>query len=61
MLKQAKRSFTKNCYTKLTPAQRCENLQVLNPCEHIVIHNNLFLPVQTKPNSLRQSFARQTF
>ena len=24
VLKQAKRSFTENCYTKLTPAQRCE-------------------------------------
>ena len=24
MLKQAKRSFTENCYTKLTPAQRYE-------------------------------------
>ena len=24
VLKQAKRSFTKHCYTKLTPAQRCE-------------------------------------
>ena len=24
VLKQTKRSFTKNCYTKLTSAQRCE-------------------------------------
>ena len=37
VLKQAKHSFSTNCYTKLrNSSTEIWNLQVLNPCEHIV-------------------------
>ena len=51
-----------NCYTKLTQSStEMWNLQVFNPHENIIIHNNLFYQREQKPNSIRQSFAHQTF
>ena len=62
VLKQAKHCFTKNCYTNwLTPAQRYEIYKFLTLASTLQFHNNLFLSMRAKFNSIRQSFARQTF
>ena len=61
VLKQAKRSFTKNCYTKLTPAQRWEIYKLSTLVSTLQFHNNLFLPTRTKPITQFVSFAHQTF
>ena len=42
VLKQAKWSFTKNCYTKLTPVQSYEIDKFLTLVSELLSHNNLF-------------------